>query len=285
MRGAPQGMSVLRPQSGEEAVRLFAENPSARPLAGGTDYMVLWNTGAANGQSILDLSGVKEWRAIRKTAAGLSIGSLVTHAELRDDPALRREFPLLAQATAVVGAEQIQNRGTLGGNIANASPAGDTFPALAVYEATVKTISLKGTRSLPLLHTFSSVKKTSLEPGELIAAIDIPYLSKKPYRQIFRKVGTRAAMAISKTVAAGLMWLERDRTVRELRFALGSMAPTVRRLKAAEDFVKGKRLTPEVAAEACELLQKDVSPIDDTRSTAEYRLHVSQNLLSDFIRG
>ena len=283
MRGAPLSMTVLRPQSAEEAVSLFADNPSAKPLAGGTDYMVLWNMGGANGQCLLDLSGVKEWRTIRKTAAGLSIGALVTHAELRDDPVVRREFPLLAQAAAMVGAEQIQNRGTLGGNIANASPAGDTFPALAVYEATVKTVSRKGDRGLPFLQTFSGVKKTSLEPGELISAIDIPYLPKRPYRQLFRKVGTRAAMAISKTVAAALIWLERDRTVRELRFALGSMAPTVRRLKAAEELVKGKRLTPELAAKACELLSQDVSPIDDIRSTAEYRLHVSQNLLSDFL--
>lgn len=285
MRGSPQSMTVLRPESAGEAVALFAGNPSARPFAGGTDYMVLWNMGEADGQSLLDLSGVREWRAIRKTAAGLSIGALVTHAELRDDPVVRREFPLLAQAAAVVGAEQIQNRGTLGGNIANASPAADTFPALAVYEATVKTVSRKGQRGLPFLQTFAGVKKTSLEPGELIAAIDIPYLPKKPYRQLFRKVGTRAAMAISKTVAAGLVWLERDRTVRELRFALGSMAPTVRRLRAAEESVKGRRLTPEAAAEACELLAQDVSPIDDLRSTAAYRLHVSQNLLSDFLLG
>jgi len=276
-------MSVLRPESAGEAVSLFAKNLAARPLAGGTDYMVLWNMGEANGQSILDLSGVREWRTIRKTAAGLSIGALVTHAELRDDPAVRREFPLLAQAAAVVGAEQIQNRGTLGGNIANASPAADTFPALAVYEATVKTVSRKGQRSFPLCEVFAGVKKTNLEPGELIAAVELSYLPRRPHRQLFRKVGTRASMAISKTVAAALVWLERDRTVRELRFALGSMAPTVRRLKAAEEFVKGQRLAPAVAAEACELLRRDVSPIDDVRSTAEYRLHVSQNLLSDFL--
>ena len=132
---------------------------------------------------------------------------------------------------------------------------------------------------------FAGVKKTNLEPGELICAVEIPYLARRPYRQLYRKVGTRAAMSISKTVAAGLLWLEPDRGVRELRFALGSMAPTVRRLKAAEELVKGKRLSPEVAAEACELLRKDVSPIDDVRSTAQYRLHVSQNLLSAFLLG
>ena len=285
MRGAPRTMTVLRPRSAAAAAALYAENPRAAPLAGGTDFMVLWNMGDLNGRTILDLSAVKEWRAIRKTAAGLSVGALVTHAELQADPVVRREFPLLAQAAGVVGAAQIQNRGTLGGNIANASPAGDTFPALAVYEATVVAVSRKGQRGIPFCDVFAGVKKTNLESAELIAAVDIPYLSRRPHRRLFRKVGTRASMAISKTVAAGLLWLERDRTVRELRFALGSMAPTVRRLKAVEGFVKGKRLTTEAAAHACALVRQDVSPIDDFRSTAEYRLRVSQNLLQAFLLG
>ena len=285
MRGAPRSMTVLRPRDAAEAVSLFAEHPAALPLAGGTDLLVQWNTGALNGRTVLDLSGVREWRPIRKTVAGLSIGALATHAELRDDPAVRREFPLLAAAAAEVGAEQIQNRGTLGGNIANASPAGDTFPALAVYEATVVAVSRKGQRSIPFCEAFAGVKKTSLGPGELIASIDLPYLETRPRRQLLRKVGTRAAMSISKTCAAGLLWLGPDRRVRELRFALGSMAPTVRRLKAAEELVRGKRPNRELAAEACEALRRDVSPIDDLRSTAEYRLHVSQNLLADFLLG
>jgi CO/xanthine dehydrogenase FAD-binding subunit len=278
-------MAVLRPRDAAEAVALFAAHPEALPLAGGTDLLVLWNTSALNGRTVLDLSGVREWRAIRKTVTGLSIGALATHAELRDDPAVKREFPLLSAAAAAVGAEQIQNRGTLGGNIANASPAGDTFPALAVYEATVVAVSRKGQRGIPFCEVFAGVKKTSLEPGELVAAVELPYLSRRPRRQLFRKVGTRAAMSISKTAAAGLLWLGPDRCVRELRFALGSMAPTVRRLRAAEELVRGKRMSRELAAEACELLRRDVSPIDDVRSTAEYRLHVSQNLLGDFLLG
>jgi len=285
MRGAPRSMTVLRPRSATEAVALFGANPQARPLAGGTDYMVAWNTGDGNGQSILDLSAVREWRAIRATAAGLRIGALVTHAELRDDPLVREKLPLLAQAAGVVGAAQIQNRGTLGGNIANASPAADTFPPLAIYEATVQAVSQKGLRDIPFHALFAGVKKTVLEPGELIAAIVVPFPAGRPSRRLFRKVGTRAAMAISKIVAAGMLWTQADRTVRELRFALGSMAPTVRRLRAAEEFVAGKRLTAEVAEQACQLLRRDVSPIDDVRSTAEYRLHVSQNLLRAFLLG
>ncbi|MBI4057158.1 MAG: xanthine dehydrogenase family protein subunit M, partial [Elusimicrobia bacterium] len=120
-------------------------------------------------------------------------------------------------------------------------------------------------------------------PGELIEAIEIPFLDKKPTRILFRKVGTRAAQAISKTVAAGLLWLKKEGTVQELRFALGSMAPTVRRLKTVESFCLGKRITREVVDRACELLTQDVSPIDDIRSTREYRLRVSQNILRSFL--
>jgi CO/xanthine dehydrogenase FAD-binding subunit len=197
---------------------------------------------------------------------------------------VQRRFPLLAAACATVGGVQIQNRGTIGGNIANASPAGDTLPPLAVYEAVVEVVSLEGTRRVPFLEMFAGVKKTTLRPGELIAAIELPFAS-RPQRQLFRKVGTRAAQAISKTVAAGVMWLARDGTVRELRFALGSMAPTVRRLRAVESFVAGKPLTPDTIQAASQLVASDVSPIDDLRSTAEYRLATSRRLLEAFLEG
>ena len=153
-----------------------------------------------------------------------------------------------------------------GGNIANASPAGDTFPPLAVYDARVRVLSASGRRTLRFVDVFEGVKKTALAAGELIESIDIDF-PKKPARQLFRKVGTRAASAISKTVAAGLLWLRKDGTIRELRFALGSMAPTVK-----------------VVEEAVALLEEDVSPIDDVRSTRFYRLEVSRNLLRGFLR-
>ncbi len=134
-----------------------------------------------------------------------------------------------------------------------------------------------------LLKVFTGVKETSLEPAELIESIDVSFLSPGPARQFFRKVGTRAASAISKTVASGLLWLKRDGTIRELRFALGSMAPTVRRLRAVEAFVAGKKPTRKVLEEAGRLLEQDVSPIDDIRSTADYRMEVSRNLLCWFL--
>jgi CO/xanthine dehydrogenase FAD-binding subunit len=183
----------------------------------------------------------------------------------------------------MIGGVAIQNRGTLGGNIANASPAGDTFPPLAVYGAVIRTVSPDGSRALPFLDVFAGVKKTRLRRAELIAAIDLPLTEPPPTCQLFRKVGTRAAQALSKTVAAGLLWRERDGRVRELRFALGSMAPTVRRLARVEAFLAGRKTTPAELDEACRLLAEEVAPIDDVRSTAAYRLRVSQNLLRSFL--
>jgi CO/xanthine dehydrogenase FAD-binding subunit len=270
-------MTVLRPKSVSEAVALLDEHPQAVPLAGGTDFMVGWNLGLLNNKTILDLSGLKEWEKITASGKHVSLGSMVTHLQAYTHPAVLKNIPLLAQACMTVGAVAIQNRGTLGGNLANASPAGDTFPALLVYAASVRTTR----RLIPVQQFFAGVKKNVLESGELITSIEVP-IPAKPTKSLYRKVGTRQAQAISKTVAAGLLWLDKG-VVKELRFAFGSMAPTAKRLTAAENHVKGKKLTPALADEACALIEKDVSPIDDIRSTRNYRLAVSKNILRSFL--
>jgi CO/xanthine dehydrogenase FAD-binding subunit len=285
VRGDAQAATLLRPRSPREALRLLAEHRDALPIAGGTDLMVSWNAGALAGRTFLDVSLLREWGRIRKAGDAALVGALASHTDLLRHPLVRRRLPLLAEACATVGGVQIQNRGTLGGNIANASPAGDTFPPLAVYEAVVVAVSLRGRREIAFADVFTGPKRTRLAPGELIEAVRIPLPQRPPTRQVFRKVGTRAAQAISKTVAAGLLWLKRDGTVEELRFALGSVAPTVRRLRSSEAFVRGQRLTPAVVREAVSLVARDVSPIDDIRSTAEYRLAVSRNLLLRFLEG
>lgn len=283
MRGDPATMMVFRPRTAAEALRYYALRPGAVPLAGGTDFMVAWNMAERNGREVLDLSRVKEWTRVSRGRRGASVGAMVTHARLRSDSMIAKEFPLLAQACGTVGAWAIQNRGTIGGNLANASPAGDTFPALAVYEALIKVAGPKGRRDVPVLELFTGVKKTSLAPSELIEGVELPFPVRRPDRQIFRKVGTRAAQAVSKTVAAGLLWLGKGRTVQEIRFALGSMAVTVRRLRTVEEFLKGQHLDSKTVERACEFLAKDVAPIDDIRSTAEYRLAVSRNILRSFL--
>ena len=283
MRGDAAAATLLRPRSPAEAVRLLGAHPDALPIAGGTDLMVAWNAGALAGRSFLDVSALRPWARIRQERDSVVLGSLVTHSALQRHPLVRRRFPLLAEACATVGGVQIQNRGTLGGNVANASPAGDTFPPLAVYEASVGVVSRAGRREVPFLEFFTGPKRTCLAPGELVESLRVPLPGRPASRAMFRKVGTRAAQAISKTVAAGLLWRRRDGTVEALRFALGSMAPTVRRLPNVEAFVIGQRLTPAVVSEACALLERDVAPIDDVRSTAAYRLAVSRNLLFRFL--
>ncbi|HAH07649.1 MAG TPA: hypothetical protein DCM05_14195 [Elusimicrobia bacterium] len=285
MRGDAFSMRVFRPASPAEAVRLFAQNPDALPLAGGTDLMVGWNSGRLNGRAVLDLSRLEEWRRIEVTDEGARIGALATHSEIESHPVLLKRLPLLAEACATVGAVQIRNRGTLGGNVANASPAGDSFPALAVYEAFVHTVSKEGRRSLPILEVFAGVKRTALRPGELIERIDVPFLPQPPARQFFRKVGSRLAQTISKAVGAGLLWLGRGGVVLGCRIAFGSVAPTVRRLRSVEECLHSGRLTPETIEKACAALSSDISPIDDVRSTRLYRMAVSRNLLRAFLTG
>ncbi len=284
MRGDAKSMTVLSPRTAAEALKSYAKLPHALPLAGGTDLMVGWNMGELNGRAVLDLSRVSEWKKITVVSDGVDLGSLVTHSMIQANRVLRTRFPLLVAACATVGAAQIQNRGTIGGNIANASPAGDTFPALAVYEATVRVLGPFGRRAIPMSQIFAGVKKTTLKPGELIEAVFLPF-PKPPTRGAFRKVGTRAAQAISKTMFAGLLWVGKKGVVEEVRLAFGSLAPTVKRLYAAEGFLCGRRLDETTISAAAELLVNDVSPIDDIRSTREYRLVVSRNLLVAFLKG
>ncbi|MDE2491149.1 MAG: FAD binding domain-containing protein [Elusimicrobia bacterium] len=283
MRGDARSMRVLAPRTPAEASRALAADPRALALAGGTDVMVSWNMGLLNGRTVVDLSRLP-WRRVRETKAGLELGALCTHADLRRHPDVRARFPLLAEACATVGAAQIQNRGTLGGNLANASPAGDTFPPLAAYEAIVRCVGPTGRREVPLAAFFTGVKRTLLAPGELIESVLLPAPPRPWTRSLFRKVGTRAAQAISKTVFAGLLRVEKG-AVADVRLAFGSLAPTVRRLKAAEEFLRGRRLDAEAAARAADLLGLDVSPIDDVRSTREYRLAASRGLLIRFLKG
>ncbi len=277
-------MTVLRPRNAREAVRLYAATPEALPLAGGTDVMVSWNLGTLDGRPVLDLSLIDAWRAIAAKGTSIRIGALATHAAIRDHRVVKRHFPLLSASAATIGGIQIQNRGTLGGNLANASPAADTFPALSVYEAVVIVCSTAGSRRCALDDLFAGPKRTHLGPGELIEAIEMTASRRQPDWQLFRKVGTRAAQAISKVVMAGVLWLAPDGRVEELRMAVGSVAPTVKRLRAVERAVNGDVLSEAAIERAIACVGEDIAPIDDVRSTREYRMLVCQRLVGDFLR-
>ena len=238
------------------------------PLAGCTDVYVGLNFGTLPAKKFLDLWPLEELRAIRLSGGVLSIGALASYTEIIRSVLVRRRLPILAAAAREIGGVQIQNRGTLGGNIANGSPAGDSLPVLAVADATLVLASAREERRVPFGSFYTGYRKSVLRPDELIAAVEIPRVAG---RQWFRKVGTRAAQAISKVVLAAVRF-ERP------RLALGSVAPTVMRLPRTEAVLASGASISDARRE----LESEIQPIDDLRSTAEYRRRVSGNLLEQF---
>jgi CO/xanthine dehydrogenase FAD-binding subunit len=262
-------MTFVQPHSLEEAVRHLDEDPSLVPAAGCTDLMVRGVEALHRMDRVIDLLGIPELRGIRKVEGGLEIGATTPFSEIRRSAAVRTSFPALADAAGQIGGWQIQNRATLGGNLANASPAGDSLPVLLALDATIVLASARGLREVAYDSFHSGYRKTALQPGEIVARIRLP-LPPAGTIQAFRKVGTREAQAISKVVVAMAGRIE-DGRIADLRLAAGSVAPTPIRLRAAEDAVRGQAPGPEAAALAGREAAGAVTPIDDVRSTAEYR--------------
>jgi CO/xanthine dehydrogenase FAD-binding subunit len=270
---APKNLDVI--------LGLLADAPGEwRPFAGGTDVMVLLESGALPRGKYVSLWGIKELCGIQSTDDVVTIGALTTYSEILADPLVVAEFPLLCRAAAETGGVATQNRGTLGGNIANASPAADSPPALLVYDAELELRSARGTRRVPYDRFHTGYKRMDLERDEIIAAIRLPR-RRHPWSQLYRKVGTRKAQAISKVCFAAAADVEG--IVRDIRVALGSVAPTVVRCKNAEAAVRGRKLDAAVRDAARAALSGDIAPIDDLRSTAEYRTRVAENLLMQFL--
>ena len=241
------------------------------PLAGATDLYVALNLGTLESRRFLDLWALDELRTITLDGATLVLGALVTFTQLAHSPLVAGRLPMLVEAARQVGGLQIQNRGTLGGNIANASPAGDSLPVLAAAEAVVVLRSAAGERRVPFTRFYTGYRKTAMRPEELIVAIEVAPLEG---RQYFRKVGTRAAQAISKIVFAGV----KSAAGTPPRIALGSVAPTVVRAPRTE-FALGQGAPIE---EAVRILTHEITPIDDLRSSAAYRRRIAGNLLRRF---
>jgi CO/xanthine dehydrogenase FAD-binding subunit len=261
-------MTLLQPKSLSEALVMLRDEGPLVPLAGCTDVYVNLNFGSLPQKRFLNLWSLDELRRIEIRGGLLSIGALATYTQMIRSALVRRRLPILAAASREVGGAQIQNRGTLGGNIANASPAGDTLPVLAAAEAILLLKSAGGTRRVPFNSFYTGYRKSVARQDELIVAVEVPTVAG---RQWFRKVGTRAAQAISKVVMAAV------RAPRP-RIALGSVAPTVVRLPQTEAVLAAGRSIEE----ARETLSREIQPIDDFRSTAEYRRRVCENLLEQF---
>ena len=240
----------------------------ATPLAGATDLYVHLNAGTLEPRRFLNLWGLDELRRIELKRGLLSIGALATFSDCQRSALVHRRLPMLAAAAREVGGVQIQNRGTLGGNIANASPAGDALPVLAAADAIVVLRSAEGTRRVPFNAFYTGYRASVLRAHELIVALEIPPVSG---RQWFRKVGTRFAQAISKVVIAAV------RGPRP-RIALGSVGPTVMRATNTEAALAAGASPKEARA----VLETEIRPIDDLRSSADYRRRVAGNLLERF---
>jgi xanthine dehydrogenase small subunit len=261
--------SLVEPASLTEALQMLRDEGPLTPLAGCTDLYVALNFGTLQDRRFLNLWPLNELRTIEPRGGALWIGALATFTDLLRSRLIARRLPMLAAAAREVGGVQIQNRGTIGGNVANGSPAGDTLPVLAVADATVVLQRVDHTRRVPFTSFYTGYRRNVRRPDEIIVGFEIPPIRG---RQWFRKVGTRAAQAIAKVVLAGV-------AAPEIRVALGSVAPTVVRAHRTEQkLARGAPLE-----DAQRTLAEEISPIDDVRSTADYRRRVAANLLAHFV--
>jgi CO/xanthine dehydrogenase FAD-binding subunit len=280
MRSYLPDFDLTVPGSLGEALALLATG-GYRPFAGGTDLMVLLNAGHLPAARFLDLSRCQELRGIQESTTELAFGALTTFTELRDCQAVHRHCPNLVKSARLTGALAIQNRGTLGGNIVNASPAADTPPSLLAYGAEVELVSQRGTRRVAYEAFHRGYKQMDLAPDELLLRVIVPKPAGRTFH-FYRKVGTRQAQAISKICLAAFARLEGG-AVAEFRVGLGSVAPVPARARHAEAVILGKPLGALPLEEARTALLQDLSPIDDIRSTAHYRRVVAQNVLGQML--
>ena len=280
MRAFIPAYQLVTPQSLSEALTIVASNSGTwKPFAGGTDLMVLLEAGKLPHKNYLNIWNLSELRGIEVSDAYVSLGALTTYTEVHNHEILRAEFPMLCQAAKETGGIAIQNRGTLGGNIVNASPAADSPPALLAYDAELELVSKHGERRVPYLKFHTGYKQMDIRPDELLRAIRLPRAPNQ-LTQYYRKVGTRKAQAISKVCFAAVGSMN-DGKIESVRIALGSIAPIPLRCVQTERALRNQ--TIDSLAAAREALASEISPIDDLRSTRDYRLRVSLNLLEDFI--
>jgi OHCU decarboxylase len=282
MRSNPSDYEMVAPGKLHTIVSLLAKEPGLwLPIAGGTDVMVQYAAGKLPARKLVSIWNLPELRRIEVTESEIRIGAGCTYTDLRRHEVIGREFPLLGSAARWTGGVANQNRGTIGGNIVNASPAADSLPALLVYDAELILVSVRGERRLPYASFHTGYKKTLLAVDELLQAVCLPRRF-TGYFSHARKVGARNAQAISKVCIAALGRMA-DRVVDDVRIAMGSVAPVPLRLMETEQTVKGKAIDSELLLLARKAVIAEIRPIDDIRSTARYRAAVAGNLVLEFL--
>lgn len=282
MRGDAEAHEMLAPGSLAAVLELIAGQPGQwTPIAGGTELMVAHAAGHLPASKLISLWGIPDLRFVAIRAESIAIGAGATFTDIRNHAGIATDLPLLARAATWIGSIANQSRATLGGNLVNGSPAADSSPALLVYDAEIEMISVRGTRRIAYGEFHTGYKKNALARDELLYAIHIPRRF-AAHRQYMRKVGTRRAMAVAK-VALGALALVKDGIISEARLAAASLAAYPTRLYRAEDALCGQPLGPASISGARAALLAEVLPIDDIRSTAEYRRRVAANLLDEFL--
>ena len=282
MRADPSEYELVAPSNLQSVLALMDREPAAwTPIAGGTDLMVAYAAGKLPARNLVSIWNLPELRGIQVLPDEIRIGAGCTYSDLRNHETIAREFQLLASAAAWTGGIANQNRGTLGGNIVNASPAADSLPALLAYEATLALVSARGEREVPYVQFHQGYKKHALAPGELIRTIKLPR-TYSAYFSFARKVGARKAQAISKVCIAALAKVENGKII-DARVALGSVAPVPLRLPETERVLVGQQPDPALAQVALQTVARQIQPIDDIRSTTHYRAAVAANLVAEFV--
>jgi len=283
MRGNPDAHGIVAPGNLAAVLELLAAAPGEWiPIAGGTELMVAHAAGRLAARKLVSLWGIGELRFIETNADTISIGGCATFRDLRAHSGIAAHFPLLAKAASWIGSIANQSRATVGGNLVNGSPAADSSPALLVYDAEVELISIRGRRRMPYANFHTGYKSNAMTADELLFAVHIP-LRFARHRQYLRKVGTRRAMAISKVALAATALLEAG-VVSELRIAAASLAAFPVRLYQTEAALLDRPIDTAAIDSARATLLAEAKPIDDIRSTAEYRTRVGCNLLEEFLR-
>jgi len=275
---------VLIPDRLDQALADRAAGPCTI-LAGGTDLMAAFNAGLPVPDRVLDVSCLQELRGIEVTAAGVRIGSATSYSDLIDSPDVTRIWPAMAEAARLVGAPAVQNMGTVGGNLANASPGADLVPALAALAGVVVLVSRQGERRVPVTEFYRGYRDCDCRPDELIAAVDLPTPA-PDLRQAFFKAGTRRAQSIARVNLAACARIDGQGSLRDVRLVAGSVAPTIALLPRTTAWLEGRAISaPNLADEAAALAADEITPIDDVRASAAYRRTVLGNLVARFLRG
>jgi CO/xanthine dehydrogenase FAD-binding subunit len=251
--------------------------PGATVLCGGTDLLVKMRGGLVSPRLLLDVSDLPDLRGICEADGRVEIGAATTEEEILESDVVRRRFPILVSVLSQLGSVQIRSRGTLGGNLANASPAADSAIPLLLLDAEVVALGKGGERRIPIEAFFQGPGRTALAVGEVVRAISIPF-GRSDLVPSFHKIGRRKALIIA-IASLGALAAAKGGVLEEVRLAVGSVAPTPLRLRAVEAEVRGKRITPGLVAEARALTARLISPIDDVRASAAYRREVTADLV------